>query len=256
MNTERKVELGLGLIGIGKPWGFVPREVPSESEARKLLESALDLGIRYFDTAASYGVSEERLGKFLRGLSTDQRNRLTIATKFGEHWNAGRGEPYVDHSFGALKQSLDDSMERLRRIDILQLHKTTPAVLASDDLMQAWEYAESLGITRLGASVKDEGSARVVVESSSYGCIQLPFNAANHFLAPFVKQAGANGTWVATNRPFGMGAMLYGETPVEKRDAFAYILRHEFEGVILSGTTQASHLRENWEAFQEAQQMI
>ena len=62
------VQLGLGLIGIGKPWGHAPAPVPSEPEAIALLESAFAVGIRYFDTAPSYGdgVSEQRLGRFLK----------------------------------------------------------------------------------------------------------------------------------------------------------------------------------------------
>jgi hypothetical protein len=37
------VELGLGLIGIGKPWGFANPEVPPESQARSLLECAYQM---------------------------------------------------------------------------------------------------------------------------------------------------------------------------------------------------------------------
>ena len=65
----QRVEFGLGLIGIGKPWGFVDPEVPDESQAIALLEKAFVLGVRYFDTAPSYGSSEERLGKFLAALA-------------------------------------------------------------------------------------------------------------------------------------------------------------------------------------------
>ena len=50
--AEGEVRCGLGLIGIGKPWGVVPGEVPSDLEARRFLEGAYAAGIRYFDTAA------------------------------------------------------------------------------------------------------------------------------------------------------------------------------------------------------------
>ena len=63
------MEFGLGLIGIGKPWGFANPEVPDESQAMALLEKAFALGVRYFDTAPSYGSSEERLGRFLAALA-------------------------------------------------------------------------------------------------------------------------------------------------------------------------------------------
>ena len=113
--SHGSVQLGLGLIGIGKPWGHAPAPVPSESEAIALLESAFDLGIRYFDTAPSYGdgVSEERLGRFLKRMPAGQRSQVTVATKFGEHWDRAAGAPYADHSFDALRRSLDESLARL-----------------------------------------------------------------------------------------------------------------------------------------------
>src|SRR3974390_3351053 len=139
------VELGVGLIRIGREWGHVRQDVPSEREAIQFLEHAFAAGIRFYDTAPSYGSSEERTGEFVRSLNPEDRGRITVATKFGEHWNPARQEPYVDHSFDALKRSLDQSLERLGRIDVLQLHKTTRAVLASGDLARAWDYARSVG---------------------------------------------------------------------------------------------------------------
>jgi aryl-alcohol dehydrogenase-like predicted oxidoreductase len=235
------VQLGLGLIGIGKPWGVAPHDIPSEAEARALLEFAYELGIRYFDTAPSYGdgVSEERLGRFVRGLSG-----AVVATKFGEHWNAAANEPYADHSYDALRRSLDRSIERLGRIDVLQLHKTTPAALASADVARAWEYAESLGIMRLGPSVSDQESARIAIADPRYTVLQLPYHSANPAFAPALDAAAARGMWIAVNRPFAMGAIA-----TDKHAAFRFILARPFTGVVLTGTTSRDHLAENYAAF-------
>ena len=252
------IQLGLGIIGIGKPWGHIASEVPPQREAVELLEFAYLTGIRYFDSAPSYGVAEERLGIFLRSLDQQQRNGLRIATKFGEHWNADRNEPFVDHSYDALCRSLDRSLEHLGRIDILQLHKTTPEALRSADLARAWEYAASLGttslgITRIGASVSDLESAEMVIGEARYGCIQLPLNRANTKFAAAAGKASARGMWIATNRPFAMGAMLYGEHAVSHEGAFRFVLEQAFTGVVLTGTKRKEHLRENWQAFHAAQ---
>lgn len=51
------------------------------------------------------------------------------------------------------------AVARLARIDVPQLHKTTPRVPGSDELARAWEYAATLGITAIGASVGDLESA-------------------------------------------------------------------------------------------------
>jgi hypothetical protein len=54
------------------------RDGIEESNSRRLLDAALDCGIRYFDTAPSYG-SERILGRGLRGL----RNEVQLCTKVG-----------------------------------------------------------------------------------------------------------------------------------------------------------------------------
>ncbi len=246
------IQLGLGLIGIGKPWGHVPRPVPSESEVQELLAAAVELGILYFDTAPSYGdgVSELRLGRFLRSLTTAERDRLTIATKMGEHWDAARGEPFADHSYDALRRSLDASMERLGRIEILQLHKTTPAALRSDAVARAWDYARSLGIARWGPSVSDAESAGIALDDGRYSVMQLPFSQANTSFAPVLERARAAAMWVAVNRPFAMGAMVH--AGADKAAALRFILDRGFTGAILTGTTSPDHLRENVEAFAAA----
>jgi aryl-alcohol dehydrogenase-like predicted oxidoreductase len=250
LRVNRRVEFGLGLIGIGKPWGFANPEVPDEARAQQLLECAFTLGVRYFDTAPSYGVSEQRIATFLATLSIADRAALRIATKFGEHWDAERQEPYVDHSFDALRRSLDGSIARLGRIDFLQLHKTSPAVLQSADLARAWEYAASLGITAIGASVSDLESAALTIADPAYRIVQLPFNRAQETFAPCIARAAARGMRVAVNRPFGMGRILYENRELTKPAAFAFILQQNFDGVILSGTKSPAHLEENYRAFQ------
>jgi len=246
------VQLGLGLIGIGRPWGHITGSVPPEPEALALLDYAVQLGVRYFDTAPSYGISEERLGKFLRGLRPDERSALTIATKFGEHWDCAVDSPFVDHSYDALRRSLDGSRERLGRIDVLQLHKTTPAVLVSADLAKAWDYAESLGIMRLGPSVSDQESALAALAEPRFRVIQLPYNRSHPQFATVIDGAAARGMHVAVNRPFAMGSMLYDPLLNGKSEAFRFVIDRGFTGVVLTGTRSPRHLRENWVAFEDA----
>ncbi len=155
MQLQRNIELGCGLISIGRQWGYKQSSVPSESEARRFLEYAYTAGIRYFDTAPAYGLSEQRLGTFLHSLNAKQRQEITVATKFGEHWEQASESTRVDHSAEALKISLDNSLKLLGEINVLQLHKTNSDVLRSDSLQAAWEYARTLGISRFGASVSD-----------------------------------------------------------------------------------------------------
>ena len=240
--TRNATQLGLGLIGIGKPWGHAPKPVPSDREAHALLEYAFDLGIRYFDTAPSYGdgVSEIRLGRFAKSLAAE----VTIATKMGEHWDAAANEPYADHAYDALRRSLDRSIDRLGRIDILQLHKTTPAALASDDVSRAWEYARSLGITRIGPSASDLESARCALADPRFSVLQVPYNSTNTTFADIFDAAATRGIHAVVNRPLAMGALA----TAGNRAAFDFV-RARRPAVILTGTISPAHLRANCEAF-------
>lgn len=79
----------------------------------RLVAHALERGITYFDTAASYqgGASEETLGKALAG----KRDQVVIASKV---------EAGAHDTWAALMTSLDGSLKRLRtdRIDIYLNH--------------------------------------------------------------------------------------------------------------------------------------
>jgi aryl-alcohol dehydrogenase-like predicted oxidoreductase len=120
--------LGLGCWAIGGPmqgadgaatsWGAVDDE-----ESIKAIHRGLELGITFFDTAASYGAghSEKLLGKALGA----DRDRVVIATKFG--WTFVEGERRgtgMDTSPDYVRASCEASLRRLAtdRIDLLQLH--------------------------------------------------------------------------------------------------------------------------------------
>jgi aryl-alcohol dehydrogenase-like predicted oxidoreductase len=258
LSVDGKVQLGVGLIEIGRPWGCRVTSVPEEKTALKFLHGAYELGITFFDTAASYGSSEERLGRFLRTLSPSDRARLTIATKFGEHWNPETQHAYADHSYGALCASVDRSLSRLGRIDLLQLHKATPAVLRSREVSRAWDYAQRQGITGLGASVSDAEAGSLASEDARLSAIQLPYNTQNTTLDAVIDLAVERHKVVVVNRPYNMGRIFYGDAnaPPHRRrvEAFRWILRKKFSGVILTGTKSSPHLAENWSAYQQALQ--
>ena len=253
---EDPVQLGLGLLEIGKPWGHRPAAVPPAAEAVRFLESAYELGIRYFDCAASYGDAEHRFGLFLRNLTETARSGIVIATKFGEHWDPATQTPFVSHSYAALERSLDRSLELLGRVDVLQLHKTTPAALRSDDVARAWDLAAKLGVAVTGPSVSDAESAQLAAEDSRYRMMQLPLNRDSEHFADAASRAQAAGMYVAANRPFAMGRLLSEDdtrTPHDRRvQAFRFVLDHVRRGVVLTGTRSAAHLAENLAAFEEA----
>jgi D-threo-aldose 1-dehydrogenase len=124
--------LGLGLAPLGNLYRAV-----SEPEARDTLDTAIELGIRYFDTAPYYGfgLSERRAGDALRG-----KTEIVVSTKAGRllHPTAKVDasvercgfvspmpfEPVYDYSHDGILRSHEQSLQRLGlgHIDILLIH--------------------------------------------------------------------------------------------------------------------------------------
>jgi aryl-alcohol dehydrogenase-like predicted oxidoreductase len=73
MITTRLGRTGLMVSRVGM--GGIPPQRPLEKQAIRVVHRATDLGVNFFDTAAGYGNSEERLGKALVG----RRDRVIIA---------------------------------------------------------------------------------------------------------------------------------------------------------------------------------
>ena len=133
-------DVGFGRLGYGAAnVGNLYRAITDE-EARQVLETAWDCGIRYFDTAPHYGLglSERRLGAFL---ATKPREEFTISTKVGRLLRprpdgAGRLDDENDFAVPAdherawdftadgVRRSLEESLDRLGldSVDIVYLH--------------------------------------------------------------------------------------------------------------------------------------
>jgi aryl-alcohol dehydrogenase-like predicted oxidoreductase len=231
--------LGLGLIGLGRPWGVRFTALPTEAQVDDLLTAALELGITFWDTAASYGASEQRIGRFLK---SRPESRVVVATKFGDHWEPGEAESRIDHSYDALRRSFDRSRERLGRIDILQVHRASVDALSDEGTLRALEYARGQGVAELGASVKDLAAARQALDCGLFQWLQMPYNRKNAAMEPVFAWAAEKQVKVIVNRPFAEGALVEGGG-VEA--AFRFIRAQRFDGVVIVGTASAAHLREN-----------
>lgn len=254
-------QLGLGLISIGREWGYKKHPVPSDGEAQDFLREAVTAGIKLFDTAPAYGYSEERIGTFLASLPRGAAEELYIATKAGEHWNPVTQALHVDHSYDALAKSIDRSLQRLGRIDLLQLHKTSFATVTETGVRKALEHAKASGVGELGASVTDLETAMLVIEDDRFQAIQFPFHLKNRNMEQVFAAASQAGKRVLVNRPFAMGEFVHENTEggdLHRRfvDVFRCILERMPDGAILTGTRSAEHLRQNIRAFDEAAQAV
>ncbi|MDR3036569.1 MAG: aldo/keto reductase, partial [Kitasatospora sp.] len=149
------------LVFGGAPIGGLFAPV-SEADARATLDAAWAAGIRAFDTAPHYGagLSEQRLGGFLRGLP---RAEFTVSTKVGrrlvpadgdvEGVDGFYGTPPLrrvrDYSRDGVRASLEDSLSRLGldRVDVALIHDPDDhATQALDEAYPALAEFRSAGV--------------------------------------------------------------------------------------------------------------
>jgi aryl-alcohol dehydrogenase-like predicted oxidoreductase len=114
---------------------------------RVVVETALDAGVTFFDTAEVYGDggdSERFLGEILEG----RRDQVVLATKFG--WGQQMGHGSADD----VRTALDGSLERLRTdyVDLYYLHKPDPSTPIPETLGALDELVRAGKVRAVGCS--------------------------------------------------------------------------------------------------------
>jgi len=250
------VQFGIGLVSLGRPWGFRPGDLPGQNEVRELLVTAVSEGVRIFDTAPSYGASEEILGTFLRELSPAVLANLVISTKAGERWDADAQAPVIDHSYDGLRRSIDLSFQRLPVVSVLQVHRPTVQVLRRPEVLRVFEGVRNSGARLVGASVSDLETGQAAAQCEAFDLLQFPYHYGSPHLGDLFGIAARTGLTVWVNRPLGMGRLLYDTAgnamPAAVGDAYRFVLAKNFRGAVLTGTRSARHLLKDLAAFREA----
>jgi len=122
--------LGLGCMGMSHGYG----PAADKREMIKLIASAVEQGITFFDTAEVYGpfINEELVGEALAPF----RRKVVIATKFGFKVDPKGGGPAtgLDSRPEHIRDVCDASLKRLRTdfIDLFYQHRVDPEVPIED----------------------------------------------------------------------------------------------------------------------------
>ncbi len=154
--TLGKTGVSVSALALG---GVIGMQLPpsSEHDPVAIAETALNLGITYFDTAPSYnnGQSETNYGHVL----ARRRKEVFLATKTGERTHDGT------------LRSIEQSLKRLQtdRVDLIQIH----GVSASEDL-DAWD--KPAGVLAALRKLRDQKVTRF-------------FGITGHDSAPRLKEA-------------------------------------------------------------------
>ena len=141
----------LGTVQFGLPYGIASQGgLPAPETVDSILDLALDAGIPSLDTAAAYGVSEQRIGRFIRRRGCD--DAFEICTKLPA---LGECVPETALS-GIVAKAVEGSLRRLSvpYIDEYLLHDFKDLDLYGRALIDALLLQQERGrIQRIGVSV-------------------------------------------------------------------------------------------------------
>jgi aryl-alcohol dehydrogenase-like predicted oxidoreductase len=231
-------------VGMGTWKTFDVRGKPEQAERRALVEEALELGVRFFDSSPMYGESERVLGAALTG----NRERAIVATKV---WSDDlvEGHAQIDralHYFG-------------ERVDLYQVHNLVRwrdylPVLAQ---MKASGTVRAIGVTHYRHAAFAELAE--VMRAESIDAIQIPYNAADTLVEREILPLAAElGLGVVIMRPFGEGQLTRATPPAAALAPFKrvgvsnwaqallkWVLSDPRVHVAIPATSDPAHLRAN-----------
>ena len=236
-----------------------------------VLETLLDEGVNFLDTAECYHGNEALIGATV----SRRRDEYVLATKCGHLDDFTEGEEWTPETIAA---SVDRSLRRLRtdHVDLLQLHSCDLDVLKRGDVIEALQRAREQGKTRFIGYSGDNENAAWAVDSGAFDTLQISFSIADQqprskgILAAaegrgmgiIAKRPVANNVWRRKDTPLAYGSEYWrrarlmeamGDVPGEPDDPFltvyGFVLAHPEVDTIIVGTHDADHVRGNVRAF-------
>ena len=260
--------LGYGAMELrGVPRG---REV-TERQAETILHAVLDAGINYIDTSIDYGLSEERIGRYIAG----RRSEYYLASKCGCLVGAApapRGQR-GQHVFTRdnIIAGVEQSLARLKTdyLDVLQFHASP-----SRQTLEEHDALETVLALKRAGTVRFIGMSSTLphlpdhVAMGVFDVFQIPYSAVEREHEAVITAAAGTGAGIvirggaAKGAPSGGGQagtqwdrwhkarlddLLQGMTPME------FILRFTFThpdmDTNIVGTISPAHLQDNISAL-------
>jgi aryl-alcohol dehydrogenase-like predicted oxidoreductase len=234
---------------------YDPDSKESGALIRAALETALELGISYFDTAPAFGkgASERIFGDVLGGVDP---KKTFLATKC------------VPTGYDGLMRSLEGSLKRLRRdyVDLFQIHGGTYTagrvrqILAPGGMLEAMEKLKREGLVRFIGFTSEDNNPAVFdfIECGRFDAAQLCYNLFfQHGYEPnrpfgSLLAAEGQGLGISAMRGATSGAFQRWIKMIRPEDDFDYVpaliqfvLSNPLVDVVLLGMRSPERVRQN-----------
>ncbi len=215
------IALGTWAIG-GSHWGSY-----DEPKAIRAIETALDKGVNFIDTAPVYGDghSERLVGKAIRG----KRDNLFLATKCGLDIYSGKYERNLSPSY--IEKDLTQSLKRLGTdyIDLYQCHWPDPETPLVQTMEVLQKFREEGKIRYIGVSNFSDEQLREAVQYGGLFSLQAHYSLLERALEKDLLQTCLEqGIHVLSYGPLGAGMLTgkYSKRPIfSKGDARSFFYR-------------------------------
>lgn len=201
---EQIAEIGLGTWQLGSAdWGVV-----NEKEALGILQTYVDAGGNFIDTADVYGmgISEKLIGKFLQQSNT----QIFVASKLGRRGDGVSGWPQ-NFTFSAMKMHVESSLHNLGidQLFLEQLHCIPTDELRAGHVFDHLRQLQQAGLIKhWGVSVETSEEALLCLKQEGLASLQIIFNLFRQHVADEVFDlAKAKGVALIVRVPLASGLL-------------------------------------------------
>ena len=251
----------------------------TQAQADLILNTALDNGINYIDTAPCYGVSEEVIGNAI----SKRRDEYILATKCGciQEWNPDYHS--VEFTAKNIRRNLENSLRLLKTdyFDVWMLHGPSPEDVTSwkdGPMLEAMLEIKEKGIVReIGISCKNGGppdprfpdtfTAHILKEALPYrvfDAYQTVYGMLSRKAENYLSAAGKTGASIVSRGAlrqytpdyehyfFDAGIQELLEEGESRQDfLIRFVLSHPYVTAVLVGTQNKDHLLANIHAAEK-----